>query len=324
MSRFIVFALMILLVLPAAAQNNTPEVTPEMMQPLPAEIVIDVASILPEGVEYHPTLSGFLFGSLSEGTIHRVDVDGTISVFAEDEGLVSSVGIHVDAANSRLLVANSNGSTRDLASLFAFDLETGELLYSADMSDLYTDTETAHFTNDVTADADGNAYITDSFAPVIYRVTPEGEASIFAQDDAFAVEGFGLNGIDYHPDGYLLAAVGASGAIYKVPVDDPTSITQVTLPYPIGIDGMAIDADNNLIAVGRPQDGEGERQVIAVLASTDDWESAAITIAAETTGAATTLALADGAAYYINAYLGNPEQEQYQIVRVDYADMMME
>ncbi|MDZ4770020.1 MAG: SMP-30/gluconolactonase/LRE family protein [Chloroflexota bacterium] len=320
MTRFITLVLIVLLALPAAAQD----VTPEMMLPLPAEVVIDVAGILPEGVEYHPTRSGFLFGSLSKGTIHHIDVDGTISVFAEADGLIATVGIHVDAPNNRLLVANSNGITRDLASLFAFDLETGELLYSADMSDLYSDSETAHFANDVTADADGNAYVTDSFAPVIYRITPEGDASIFAQNDGFAVEGFGLNGIDYHPDGYLLAAVGASGAIYKVPLDDPSDITQVTLPYPIGIDGMALDADNNLVAVGRPQDGEGNRQVIAVISSADEWESAEIALAAETTGAATTLALADGAAYYINAYLSNPAQTEYQIVRVDYADTMME
>lgn len=334
MSRLIALLLIALLVaLPAAAQDapvETPEMMPETsetmeeMEPLPEEIVIDMAGILPEGVAYHPTLSGFLFGSLSEGTIRRVDLQGNVTEFADAEGLVSTVGIHVDEENSRLLAANSDRSERDLASLFAFDLETGELLYSADMTDLYTESETPHFANDVTTDDEGNAYVTDSFAPVIYRVTPEGEASIFAQNEGFGVEGFGLNGIDYHPDGYLLAAVSASGALYKIPLDDPSNVTQVQLPYPVGIDGMALDDENNLVAVARPQDGEGNRQVIAVLSSEDDWQSADVRIAAETSGAATTLALADGAAYYINAYLNNPSQEQYEIVRVDYADMMME
>ncbi len=319
MSRFIVLLLLVLLALPVAAQDATPE----MMAPLPDQVVINVTGILPEGVEYDPIRGGFLFGSLSQGTIHHIDAEGNVTVFAEAEGMTTSVGIHVDALNNRLLVANTSFVTRDLASLFAFDLETGELVYTVDMSDLYTETETTNFANDVTADADGNAYVTDSFSPVIYKVTPEGEASIFAQSDLLAAPGFGLNGIDIHPDGYLLAAVAGSGAVYKILLDDPTTITAVTLPYPIGIDGMALDADNNLVAVGRPQDGEGDRQVIAVLSSSDDWESASITLVTETMGEGTTLALADGAAYYINAYFANPVQEAYEITRVDYVDMMM-
>ena len=57
---------------------------------------------------------------------------------------------------------------------------------------------------------------------VVYQVDGSYEASVLHRFDP--VEGFALNGIVYHADGYLL--VIGSGNIYKIPVDNPAVTRQ--------------------------------------------------------------------------------------------------
>jgi hypothetical protein len=71
-------------------------------------ITIDRTGFMPEGIEYDPISERFLVGSLNEGTIFGVSEAGETTPFIEDEKLVGSVGIEVDAERSRLLVANSD------------------------------------------------------------------------------------------------------------------------------------------------------------------------------------------------------------------------
>lgn len=64
-------------------------------------------------------------------------------------------------------------------------------------------------------DVDGNAYVTDSLWPQVWRVTPDGKASVFATDSRWWLEPgvpVGLNGIEFVKEGangYLI--VGKSG-----------------------------------------------------------------------------------------------------------------
>ncbi|MBI5671299.1 MAG: SMP-30/gluconolactonase/LRE family protein [Chloroflexi bacterium] len=311
---------LLVLVLPTAAQEMTPEATTSAA--LGEPIIINLAALLPEGVEYDAANDRFLFGSLSQGTIFQIEEGGEAEPFIEDEDLVSTVGIHVDAANNRLLVSNSDSSmfsdpsATGTAQLAAYDLETGERLFLADLGALLPDNR--HFANDVTIDADGNAYVTDSFSPVIYRVDMDGNAEIFIESDRLTSDNFGLNGIDYHPDGYLLAAVSGSAAVYKIPLDDPEGLTEVALSEPLAIDGMVLSPDGSrFYAVADTFSGAGGQQLVEVT-SDDDWATATVTNRAETGGEATTVALRDGAPHFINVYFGNPQAEQYEIVPVTF------
>ena len=287
-------------------------------------IVIEVPGILPEGVEYDAEGERFLFGSLTEGTIRQIMEGGEAEPFIEDEDLVSSVGIHVDTYNDRLLVANSDasiffgGEGPGMAGVAAYDLESGERLFLTDLGALLPDS--GHFANDLTADADGNVYVTDSLVPVIYKVDVDGNAEIFIEDEQLMGVGFGLNGIDYHPDGYLLAAVAGSASIYKIPLDDPSALSAVELSEPLSIDGMVLAPDGNtLYAIATTGDlANGGLQEIVEVTSEDDWTMAEVTARIETGGDATTVALRDGTPYFINVYFGNPDAEQYEIVPVTF------
>ena len=309
-----VLLLVSILVVPVFAQDD-------MM--LPEVIEIEQQGIIPEGIEWDEEGERFLVGSVTQGTIFQFDDMGAISPFIEDEDLVSSIGIHIDKANGRLLVANTDANVafnpeeaNPFAGLAAYDLETGERLFLADMTDLYE--SPVHFANDVVNDADGNAYVTNSMAPVIYRVTPDGEASVFVENEAFAVEGFGLNGIEFHPDGYLLAAVGASASIYKIPLDDPDNVTLVETEMPYGIDGMAFDRNYDLVAVARVESG----QILVMLSSDDDWATAYEQSHVETDGNATTVAIRGNTTFYTKGYFANPAQEVYDINQVTLMTLM--
>jgi sugar lactone lactonase YvrE len=294
---------------------------------LPDEVIFSSDNAMPEGIEWDAASARFLVGSLMAGTISAIDDAGEVTELIVDEDLVSTVGIHI--ADGILYVTNSssavffNPNAPALVSVAAYDLASGERIYWSDATDLR---EGRGFANDLTVDADGNVYVTNSFQPVVYQITPEGEASILIESDAFAGNFLGLNGIEYHPDSYLLVAMSESGSIFKVPLDDPEVLTAVELPEPISIDGMALGRDGVLYAVARL--GEPETQQIIALTSEDDWESAEVTASVEASGVATTLALRYASedetvptVYYINAYLQNPARGSYEIVRAAFEPM---
>lgn len=307
----IVLLLMLLTSLTLTAHAQEPP-------PLSDPVIIPLEGIIPEGVEYIPYEDVFITGSLSTGTIYRVGPEQEAESWIEDADLVSTVGIEVDLATNRLLVTNSDSSVfsggESLASLAAYDFTTGERLFLTDLGGLLPDER--HFANDVAVDAEGNAYVTDSLAPVIYKVDPEGNAEIFLQADEFEGGFLGLNGIDYQPDGYLLAAVLGEGTLYKIPLDDPSSFSLVEMEEAFGMDGIYYTAEGFLYAVSFSF-STGTQEIIA-LTSQDDWASAQIVQRVETSGEATTIAVRNGQAFYINAYIDNSRQKEYQIVPIEF------
>lgn len=278
------------------------------VQELPDQIRIRGANRSPEGLECDMDNERFLLSSLSEGTVYAVDYAGTAAPFVEDEDLVSSVGLEIDRENDRLLVVNASSEHPETAWLGIYEFSTGTRLDMIDLAAVAPDY--SHFPNDVTVDPDGTIYITDSLAPVIYQVDTEGETSVLLEHEDLLIEGFGGNGIVYHPDAYLL--VGISGVeLYKIPLDHPEDFTIVETPITVAADGMLWDAadddadddapDGSLIVVS---DGEVLR-----LVSDDDWASAAVA-ASDSNHPASTAAFCDEAIYVIHP-------QTNRIVRVD-------
>jgi sugar lactone lactonase YvrE len=294
-------------------------------QTLPDEVVFTAPGLLPEGIEYDANAGHFLVGSLSQGTISAVADDGAITPFIEDEALMSTVGIRVDEARGRLLVTNSDASAfadptlSGRAGLLAYSLETGERLFNADLASLVTTEGARFFANDVAVDEEGNAYVTNSFAPVLFRISPDGAAEVFVEDERLTADFVGMNGIVVHPGGYLLVAVTGNLSLFKIPLDDPAALTEVTLSEPFAVDGMVLAEDGSLVAVAYVGTSlEGATPGLIRVTSEDDWETADIAARLPTGGNATTVALRDGTPYYINAYLDDPAREQYEIVRADF------
>ncbi len=304
----VVIALLSLSASLGLAQDATPEATAEMLEPGPDVILVDKPGLMPEGIEYDSERDALLIGSVTQGTIHAVALDGTLTPLASSDNLTSSAGIEVDEANNRLLAA-ANVGNREGAALGIYDLETGEELAFVDLTAAAPDAG-GYFANDVAVDDAGNAYVTDSAAGVIYQVDREGNASVFLEDASFRGQ-FVINGIVYHPNGYLLAS-RANGYV-KIPVDDPASFTAVEMPDAVGADGMILLDDTTLITVYRGR--------VLRIESADNFATAAIT--GEFSAPGTTVAARGDEVYLVNANFNNPQAESYPLTKVVFTEPEM-
>jgi len=244
------------------------------------------ADAYPEGVAYDSVKDIYYVSSVTHGTIGKVTPAGAYSVLHADSTLRSTYGMKVHPDGKRLFVCVSDAtysrhSTPDtkkkMIRLISIDLATGKRLSDVDLSALVPG---KHFGNDLTFDPKGDVYVTDSYSNVIYKVTASGDASVFSKSKVYETMGFGLNGIVFHPGGFLLVASSNKGQIFKVDVSNPNNPQPVVVDqYFLGADGLIL-ADNNTLTVVV----NGGNDKIFRLKTNDNWKSAkldATTIAAD-------------------------------------------
>ncbi|WP_077919004.1 gluconolaconase [Spirosoma sp. 209] len=282
----------------------------------PERIAFQADRLYPEGITYSPALDRFLVSSITQGKIGTVDLNGRYADFLTDTGLISGIGLKIRGNLLYVCNADQGVSTKSTvqttlrtAGLLVFNLTTRARVQAVRLDSLLPGVP--HFANDLAFDPQGNAYITDSFAPVIYRVTPDYKPAIFINSPLFAgAQGFNLNGIVYHPGGYLIVVKSNEGKLFKVSVANPNIITEITGVTVAGGDGLTL-LDNDLYVVN-------ERRKVSRLRSTDDWKTATL-VSADTTGyeQATTSVAVGSRIYTLNARIGevsaaagNPAQLQ--------------
>jgi sugar lactone lactonase YvrE len=291
-----------------APEPEAPVSAPPPAAPLGQVITAERGGFIPEGIEYDQANGRFLTGSLAEGTIFEIERDGSVVPFIRDADLVSSVGIEADEPRDRLLVTNSDravfgGNAVGQAKLGVYNLTTGERLAMVDLAAVIgtPSTPPAYFANDVTVDGDGNAYVTDTRMNVIYRVTPDYQASVLHRFTALP-EGAALNGIVYHEGGYLLVVAGQY--TYKVPVGNPAGTTQVDVAEPVeGQDGIVWAADGTLVATSN----SATQPRLVKLTSSDDWASARRAGVAVLVGQATTAAAVGADVWAVHPHFNDAE-----------------
>ena len=245
--------------------------------------------LLPEGIEYDPNREAFLVSSAVAGAISLIRTDGSFSNLVP-QGVFNgngTFGLQIDTTNNRLLAVGANIQDPTVAWLFRFNLEDGALIDSVDLASLPTGPGLPlNFVNDVAVDNEGNAYVTNSDKGIIYKVDADGEASIFFQDNSLAppnpIMQTGFNGIEYHEDGYLLVVHSVNDKIYKIMVDNPSDITEVSIPDGSlrSGDGMFLDGDELVVVsntANEAADPESSDPVVPFVTrfmSSDDWNSA--------------------------------------------------
>jgi WD40 repeat protein len=233
----------------------------------------------PEGVAYDSISRTYFVSSARLGHIGAVSADGQYRILHQAPDLKSTYGVklHPDGKQVLVCVGDANYSkftspeTRTkLAKLIGIDRSSGQRTMDIDLSALVP---AKHFVNDMAIGPDGSIYLTDSFAHAIYKVDANGKASVFSRSELFKTAGIGLNGIVYHPGGYLLAASSNTGQLYKIPMSAPDQVTKVKLPqFFLGADGLLLEDPSHLIMVVN-----GGNDKIFRLQSSDDWSSASMT-----------------------------------------------
>lgn len=266
------------------------------------DITFTAAQAYPESITWSAKQHVFMVGSVKHGTVGKISLDGKYRPFIEDKRLVSTLGLLVDDRHNTLWVTNSDpgaGEHSDaatlgkLAAVATYDATTGKPRSYFDLSSIDPG---AHLANDLVLDAQNNAYVTDSFAPVIYRIDTHGHASVFAQDSRFKTgDGFNLNGIAMHPDGYLIVGNYNSGELFRIDIKDPSKIDRVELPEALkGADGFNLVDDQHLIVV---QNAGVDR--IVELASSDGWKTASIVRTQKSEQSMPTAVVKEGGKIYV-------------------------
>lgn len=263
----------------------------------------------PEGIAIGPRTT-FYTGSLVGAGIWRGDVrrdDGEILVPGNGR---TFVGMKVDEHN-RLWVAGGPGGSGHV-----FDAASGSEIAT------FPFTDQPAFVNDVIVTRE-DAWFTDSFRPVLYRVDLDEDGPIGAVSELdltgqieFVPGQFNLNGIAASRDGGTLIVVnGTTGILYAVNVRrgtaEPIDLGGVTLPNG---DGLLL-IDRLLYVV------QNQLNQIAVVRLNHDLERGRLvdTLTARRLDVPTTIARFGDSLYAVNARFGTPvtSETEYWIARLD-------
>jgi sugar lactone lactonase YvrE len=234
----------------------------------------------PEGVTVDAD-GNFYIGSMNLGLVHRAAPSASSSsafIQPDDEnGLVSVLGLYADDTNGILYVCSSDAGNSQQAgdapaAIKAFDLDDGTFIASYELpaySDPWVDLGGSGvpngvngFCNDMTMDADGNLYATDSWYPRILRL-PVGGAALeewVIDSDTFpSADPWHLNGIDIDRSTNTLYAVeNHPGALFAIPIlnnGDAGEVTKIQTQRPVYMpDGLKVIGDG-LLAIAEGQTG---------------------------------------------------------------------
>jgi sugar lactone lactonase YvrE len=218
--------------------------------------VLPGEQVFPEGVAYQSDTGDFYVGSTTDGTVFRGNVEGgpkEADVFLEPEsdGRTTAIGMEVDE-EGRLFIAGG-----DTGRIFVYDTDSADLVRRLDTPD----TE-ATFLNDVAVTSDGDAYVTDSLRPVLFRVPSTadgvGEAEPwlnFEGTPAEYQEGFNFNGIDATGDGgYLVAVQSNTGELFRIDIESK-QVVEIDLGGKTLTNGDGLLLDGHTVYVVRNEEG---------------------------------------------------------------------
>ncbi|BFG43439.1 hypothetical protein CerSpe_297130 [Prunus speciosa] len=184
----------------------------------------------------------------------------------------ASLGLVIDRPRNRLLVATADVKGNRYGALAAYDLSTWERVF---LTQLSGPSDEKSFADDVAVDAEGNAYVTDCKASKIWKVGVDGKFLSIIRSPLFTEKEWyrnlvGLNGIVYHPDGFLIVIHTFSGKLFKIDLakgEEVKLITVVGGPLTFG-DGLELLSPTKIIVAGNPS--------ARLVESSDGWETASV------------------------------------------------
>lgn len=184
----------------------------------------------------------------------------------------SSLGIGIDYPRNRVVVVNADVFGNRYGEVVAYDLSTWNRLFLTQLSGL---NDEKSFADDVAVDAEGNAYVTDAKGNKIWKVGVEGNLISIIRSPLFTAKEWyknlvGLNGIVYHPHGFLIVIHTFSGNLFKIDLTKGEEVKIInvkggTLSFG---DGLELLSPTKLVVAGNPSG--------RLVESSDGWNTASL------------------------------------------------
>ena len=245
-------------------------------QPEPNSYILPGDAVFPEGITVDESANTFYVGSTTDGTLFEGNIDtGEVSVFAEGTQ-PTAIGMSFNAGT--LVVAGG-----DSGNVYVYDTQSGDLLET-----LSTPEAGSTFLNDVAFTPSGDAYITDSQRPVLFRVPANSETSggstggagdnagieawLELSDTPIEYqEGFNLNGIAATSGGqYLIVVQSNTGKLFRINIKTK-EVTEIDLGGDTLMAGDGILLDSQTLFVTRNSAG-----LIVPVTLSDDYSSGTV------------------------------------------------
>jgi sugar lactone lactonase YvrE len=208
----------------------------------------------PEGVAWDNRSESFFVGTVGTGTIYRATLrDTKLRPFiTPDPAAPADSAVGMKVAGGKLFVAG--GAT---GSIYVYAIRTRALLARFE-------TGTGGFLNDLVVTEKGDVYVTDSFRPMLWHLTPSmiragsgtPESINVGPEIAYTANQFNLNGIVSRNGGRELIVVNTfSMSLFRIGIDPAKTaarkITKIHAPQLAG-DGLLIDRGRLLVVTGSP------------------------------------------------------------------------
>ncbi|MFC9897699.1 SMP-30/gluconolactonase/LRE family protein [Nocardia sp. NPDC127579] len=245
------------------------------VEPSPASLdryVIPGDRAFPTGLAYHPATGHYFVGSAADGALYRGHVDRPeVELWSPNgaDGRALTSGMTLDPAG-RLFV---NGASSNTIRIY----DSGSAALLAELRGLE-----GGFVNEVSIADDGSAYVTDSFLPVIYRITESDgrwhlEPWLNVADTVIDwVPGqHNLNGI-LAVGRHLLSVQSNTGKLWRIDRVTRAVIEVQSAPLPSADALISNDGRRVFVTQGNLYAASDQEPRVAVLAMNEDLTSARV------------------------------------------------
>jgi Cu-Zn family superoxide dismutase len=235
-----------------SASRGDADTRPDSYSLPPNPLDPETIALFPEGIAADNKSGDFYVSSVADGSIYSGNVSSSNAKLflrggpAQEDGRTSATGLKLDAG--RLFVAGAG-----TGKVFIYNASSGNLIRSFEAQGCEPPPPPSPppcFLNDLAINPQtGDAYITDSFRPILWRVPAEeiknssttGELEPWLDLTGTPIEytpgQFNLNGIVATPDGrYLLTVQSNTGNLYRI--DTQTKPPQVSLVEGLGKEAL--------------------------------------------------------------------------------------
>ncbi|GMP59155.1 hypothetical protein CsSME_00022549 [Camellia sinensis var. sinensis] len=288
-------------------------------------------NLYPESLSWDPTAQHFVVGSHRHRTLLSVSDAAVVDTLIFDPSLppnTTVLGVSVDMLRRRLLaVLHSFPPLPSFNALAAYDLRSPDRrrLFLALLHDPTT-SDDRPIANDVAVDFSGNTYVTNAAGNFIWKVTVDGEPSVFSRSQAFTSHPVevgkmysfcGLNGVVYINKGYLLVVQTNTGKMFKVNAEDGTARTVLLNKDLTAADGIAVRSDGVVVVVSQHK--------AYFIKSDSSWSEGVVfdETALEAGRFATSVTVGGNERVYVlyghvdEGIHGNGEREEFSIVEIE-------